>query len=57
MEPEGSVPHSQVCTNCPYLEPAWSSPHPYKYATIRLCSKKEFSSVWHIYFLQERDKM
>jgi len=28
MEPEGSLPHSQVPATCPYPEPARSSPHP-----------------------------
>ena len=28
MEPEGSVPHSQVPTTCPCPEPARSSPYP-----------------------------
>ena len=27
MEPEGSLPHSQVSTTCPYSEPARSSPY------------------------------
>jgi len=27
MEPEGSSPHSQVPANCPYPEPARSSPY------------------------------
>jgi len=27
MENEGSLPHSQVPANCPYPEPARSSPH------------------------------
>ena len=25
MEPEGSLPHSQVHATCSYTEPAWSS--------------------------------
>ena len=29
MEPEGSLPHSQVPSTCPYPEPALSSPYPY----------------------------
>ena len=29
MEPEGSVPHSQVPAICPYPEPAQSSPFPH----------------------------
>ena len=29
MEPEGSLPHSQVPTNWPYPEPARSSPYPH----------------------------
>ena len=28
MEPEGSLPHSQVPATCPYPEPAPSSPYP-----------------------------
>jgi len=28
MEPEGSLPQSQVPATCPYPEPAWSSPYP-----------------------------
>ena len=28
MEPEGSLPHLQVPTTCPYHEPARSSPYP-----------------------------
>jgi len=29
MEPEGSLPHSQVSATCPYPEPARSSPYPH----------------------------
>jgi len=29
MEPEGSLPHSQVRATCPYTEPARSGPCPY----------------------------
>jgi len=29
MEPEDSLPHSQVPATCPYPEPARSSPYPY----------------------------
>jgi hypothetical protein len=28
MEPEGSLPHSQVPATCPYPKPACSSPYP-----------------------------
>jgi len=28
MEPEGSLPHSQVAATCPYPQPAGSSPYP-----------------------------
>ena len=28
MEPEGSLPHSQVPASCSYPEPTLSSPHP-----------------------------
>jgi hypothetical protein len=30
MEPEGSLPRSQVPAICPYPEPDRSSPHPHK---------------------------
>ena len=29
MEPEGSLPHSQMPAACPYTEPAWSSLYPH----------------------------
>jgi hypothetical protein len=29
LEPEGSLPHSQVPATCPYPEPAQSSPYPH----------------------------
>ena len=29
MEPEGSLPYSQVPATCPYPKPARSSPYPY----------------------------
>ena len=29
MEPEGSLPHSQVPTTCPYPKPARSGPYPH----------------------------
>ena len=29
MEPQGSLPHSQVPVTCPYPEPARSSPYPH----------------------------
>ena len=29
MEPEGSLPHSQVTATCPYPQPARSSPCPH----------------------------
>jgi len=29
MEPESSLPHSQVPATCPYPEPARSSPYPH----------------------------
>ena len=41
MEPEGSLPHSQVPTTCPYPDPARSSPHPHiqlPWTTILLSS-------------------
>ena len=31
MEPEGSLPHSQVPATCPYPKPARSSPYPTSY--------------------------
>ena len=37
MEPEGSLPHSQVPATCPYLEPNRSSPYPtYHFLNIHL---------------------
>jgi hypothetical protein len=29
IQPEGSLPHSQVFATCPYREPAQSSPYPH----------------------------
>jgi len=29
MEPEGSLPHSEVPATCPYPEPAQTSPYPH----------------------------
>ena len=29
MDPEGSLPHSQVPATCPYSKPARSSPYPH----------------------------
>ena len=29
MEPESSLPNSQMPANCPYIEPAQSSPYPH----------------------------
>jgi hypothetical protein len=37
MEPKDSLPHSQVLTTCPYLEPNQSSPYPH-FLTIHLLS-------------------
>ena len=31
MEPESSLPHSQVPATCPFLEPVRSSPYPHRY--------------------------
>jgi hypothetical protein len=45
MEPEGSLPHSQLPTTCPYPEPAQSSPCPH----IQLPEyKSQYVSVHHI---------
>ena len=40
MEPEGSLPHSQVPATCPYREPARSSPppHPTSWRSILILS-------------------
>jgi len=41
MEPEGSAPHSQVPTTCPYPQPAQSSsypPHPTSWRSILILS-------------------
>ena len=40
MEPEGSLPHSQVTAICPYPEPAQSSPclHPVSWISILILS-------------------
>jgi hypothetical protein len=38
MEPEGSLPHSQVLATCPYPEPARSSVH---LRGTRLCFVKK----------------
>jgi len=45
MEPECSVPYSQVPTTCPYTEPAWSSPnppHPTSWRSILILSSHLF---------------
>ena len=34
MEPESSLPHSQVPATCPYPEPARSSPHPTSWRSV-----------------------
>jgi hypothetical protein len=38
MEPEGSLPHSQVPTTCPYPKPARSSPYPHIPVPVDLSS-------------------
>ena len=38
MEPEGSLPHSQVPATCPYPQPARSSPHPTSWRSILILS-------------------
>ena len=38
MEPEGALPQSQVPANCPYPEPARSSPHPPSWRSILILS-------------------
>ena len=42
MEPEGSLPHSQVPANCPYPEPDQSSPYP------RIIYKNTFPVSGHV---------
>jgi len=51
MEPEGSLPHSQVSTTCPYHEPARSSPYPHipllehpSYSTYQISWRR---NSWH----------
>jgi len=51
MDPEGSLPHSQVPTTCPYPEPVRSSPYPHiphpEYPRLlrsRLSSKRNLST-------------
>jgi hypothetical protein len=55
MEPEGSLPHSQVPATCPYPEPDQSSPcdstlHMKKYQRYKcgnvLCWRKHMTSVF-----------
>ena len=41
MEPEGSLPHSQVPATCPYPEPALSSPHPTAWRSILILSSHQ----------------
>jgi len=53
MEPEGSLPHSQVPGTCPYPEPARSSPYPHiplpeDHPNIILPSKPG-SPKWYIF--------
>ena len=47
MEPEGSLPHSQVSATCPYPLAALSSPHPHiprpKYPSIYRVFKKDLN--------------
>ena len=38
MEPEGSLPHSQASTTCPYLGPTQSIPHPTSWRSILILS-------------------
>jgi len=52
MEPEGSLPHSQVPAICPYVEPARSSPYPH----IPLPTGILNSSTWKSH-LQQRSKV
>ena len=52
MEPDGSLPHLQVPTTCPYPEPAWSSlipPHPTSWKSIFILSSHLLgSSKWSL---------
>ena len=45
MEPEGSLPYSQVPASCPYPEPTPSSLHPLHFLKIHL----NMSSHLHIH--------
>jgi hypothetical protein len=42
MEPEGSLPHSQVTATCLYPEPAQSSPYPHIPLSLILSSNLRF---------------
>jgi len=41
MEPEGSLPHSQVPATCPYPEQARSSPYTVPYLKEKLLTLKQ----------------
>jgi len=45
MEPEGSVPQSQVPDTYPYPEPAWSSPYP---QILHLYSNNNRRSIFYL---------
>ena len=53
MEPEGSLPHSQVSATCPYPDPARSSPYPHtSFLKIHLniiLPSKPGSRKWSLY--------
>ena len=57
MEPEGSLPHSEVPATCPYPEPARSSPYPHVplhkgqlLLTSYIIVDPYFSWLWSGYF-------
>jgi len=61
MEPEGSLPHSQVPAIFPYTEPAWFSPYPHiathfifspTHAHIKIFYMKHNSAVYVDAYLQ-----
>ena len=45
MEPEGSLPHSQVSATCPYPEPARTSPSPPTYHFLKIHLNITLSSM------------
>jgi hypothetical protein len=55
MEPEGSLPHSQVPAICPYPEPAQSSPYPHVVVCILVEMCDKFMGTRRLYFRRSRE--